>query len=153
MQHGSAKIIDYEEYDRNRDLICPICGWEGTPKNGGRVEWHRDLMDVSCPRCDRMLLIVNYPLVDSKLSFDPVSRSMEKLAFSEIEDRVVAKGVSGGRGFAFVFNGDWRSAPGLVRKSGAKLSHVDFMKDFPEAARSIDRLYALAKDVPESAFA
>lgn len=78
---------------------------------------------------------------------------MEALSFSEIEDRVAAKGVSGGRGFAFVFNGDWRPAPGLVRKSGSRLSHTDFVKEFPEAARSIDALYALAKDVPDAAFA
>ncbi len=58
-----AKIIEYADYDENRPLECPICGWTGTPKESCWIEYYDDLLDVSCPNCEKMLLVVSYPLV------------------------------------------------------------------------------------------
>lgn len=79
---------------------------------------------------------------------------MAELTFVEIEGRAVAKGVSGGRGFAFVFDDGvgWGAAPGLATKFGSSLSQTDLAKEFREAYSAIDELYRLAKDVPEIAF-
>ncbi len=56
-----ARIIEYCDYNENIPLKCPICGWEGMPKDSGCIEYYDVLLDVSCPKCDKMLLIVNYP--------------------------------------------------------------------------------------------
>jgi 5'-deoxynucleotidase YfbR-like HD superfamily hydrolase len=54
-----ARIIKYEDYDENDILECPICKWKGKPE--GNIEYYDDLFDVSCPNCDKMILIVSYP--------------------------------------------------------------------------------------------
>lgn len=58
-----AKIAEYKDYDENAPITCPACTWSGTPKEGGSIEYHNDLFDVSCPVCDKMLLVVQYPSV------------------------------------------------------------------------------------------
>ena len=58
-----ADIIEYADYDENMPLECPICHWKGTPKTSEYIEYYDDLLDVSCPVCDKMLLVVSYPLV------------------------------------------------------------------------------------------
>jgi len=61
MSETPAKIIQYSDYDREIILECPVCKWKG--KSKGNIEYHDDLLDVTCPNCDKMLLIVEYPLV------------------------------------------------------------------------------------------
>lgn len=61
MMNHSAKIIEYHQYQENEILECPICHWHGTAE--GHKEYYDDLFDVACPICDKMILIVNYPLV------------------------------------------------------------------------------------------
>lgn len=57
-----AKVIDYSDYDENMSLECPICGWNGTPKESGWINTDSDFaLDVSCPNCEKMLLVANYP--------------------------------------------------------------------------------------------
>lgn len=56
-----ARIIAYNDYSKDHPLLCPVCGWQGSPQDGGIVEFHDDLLDVSCPCCDKMILIVSYP--------------------------------------------------------------------------------------------
>ena len=63
MPRHPAKIIEYADYDENHLLECPVCGWQGSPKESGWIEYHDDLLDVSCPNCEKMLLVVSYPLV------------------------------------------------------------------------------------------
>ena len=58
-----ADIIEYADYDENTPLECPICHWKGTPKTSEYIEYYDDLLDVSCPVCDKMMLVVSYPLV------------------------------------------------------------------------------------------
>lgn len=63
MLKNHAQIIEYADYNKDILLQCPVCGWKGTPKEGGCVEYHDDLLDVSCQNCEKMLLVVSYPLV------------------------------------------------------------------------------------------
>lgn len=61
MMNHRAKIIEYHQYDENEILECPLCHWRGTAE--GHKEYSDDLFDVCCPICDKMILIVGYPLV------------------------------------------------------------------------------------------
>lgn len=63
MSKFPAKIIEYENYDENIKIECPICKWSGTPKQSGYIEYYDDLFDISCPKCEKMLVIVSYPLI------------------------------------------------------------------------------------------
>jgi hypothetical protein len=54
-----GKHLSYWNYDRQAPLTCPDCGWTG--RGPDNEEHFRDLLDVRCPQCDRMLLIVSYP--------------------------------------------------------------------------------------------
>src|SRR2546427_54698 len=58
-----AKPLRYYEYDEDDELACWNCGWRGAGCDGSR-EFHRELFDVSCPRCDTMLVIVSHPTTD-----------------------------------------------------------------------------------------
>ncbi len=61
MSFPSIKI-EYSDYDENILLECPICLWKGTSKESGMIGYYDDLFDVSCPNCDKMILVVSYPL-------------------------------------------------------------------------------------------
>ena len=64
MMAHRAIVIEYVDYDENMPLDCPICHWKGTPKTSGMVNTDSSVaLDVSCPVCDKMLLVVSYPLV------------------------------------------------------------------------------------------
>jgi len=60
-ENERARIIEYADYNKNMPLKCPVCGWEGTPKISGLIEYHNDVLDVTCPKCKKMLLVVAYP--------------------------------------------------------------------------------------------
>jgi len=60
MSAHSADIIEYADYDENKKLKCPICNWQGSAKEGDRNTDSHFCMDVSCPICDKMILVVNY---------------------------------------------------------------------------------------------
>lgn len=61
MVNNPAPIVPYVDYDENMALRCSVCGWNGTPKTSEGIEYYHDLFDVSCPICDKMLLVVSYP--------------------------------------------------------------------------------------------
>ena len=54
-----SKHLSYWNYDKNAPLSCPSCGWRG--RGAGNEELHSQLLDVTCPDCDEMLLIVSFP--------------------------------------------------------------------------------------------
>lgn len=55
----AAKTIGYWDYDPEALLRCETCGWRGP--GSANQEPYDTLLDVHCPECDRMLLIVPYP--------------------------------------------------------------------------------------------
>ena len=58
----SAKHVNYWDYDPNATLTCPACGWAGS--GAGNESYFEELLDVRCPDCDRMLLIVAFPTIE-----------------------------------------------------------------------------------------
>ena len=58
-----SQIIANADYSNTMPLTCPVCGWQGTPKDGGIIEHYDTLHDVSCPKCNQMLVIVQYPVI------------------------------------------------------------------------------------------
>lgn len=62
MSQNPAKIIEYKDYDEDVELECPVCHWKGTPKSSGSVNMDSDYcMDVCCPVCGKMLLVIDFP--------------------------------------------------------------------------------------------
>jgi len=59
MMNNKASIIEYCDYDDKKELECPICGWHGRGEANSDSDF---CLDVSCSICDKMLLVVNYPL-------------------------------------------------------------------------------------------
>ncbi|MEB3982515.1 hypothetical protein OQ968_14725 [Mycobacterium sp. 663a-19] len=57
----SANIVSYWDFDNQRDapLTCPSCGWIGSAED--HMDMHNDLLDVSCPKCGCMILIILFP--------------------------------------------------------------------------------------------
>jgi hypothetical protein len=58
----SASHIPYWDYDRAAIVTCARCGWNGPASSG--EEFHSELLDVTCPSCEQMLLIVPFPTTD-----------------------------------------------------------------------------------------
>ena len=58
-----ANCIEYQDYNEDLQLECPICGWRGTSKEGDINTDSDFVLDVSCPNCEKMLLVANYPAV------------------------------------------------------------------------------------------
>jgi hypothetical protein len=52
------KPLGCYEYDENAELVCWKCQWRGAAREGSREDYE-ELFDISCPRCDTMLLIVS----------------------------------------------------------------------------------------------
>jgi len=60
-----APIIEYKDYKDDMLLQCPVCEWKGTPKSSGWINTDSHYcLDVSCPNCEKMLLVVNYSLAN-----------------------------------------------------------------------------------------
>jgi rubrerythrin len=50
-------VIEYKNYNKNKELECPLCGWHG--KTHPNIE--SDLViDVTCPICDKILLVASF---------------------------------------------------------------------------------------------
>jgi tetratricopeptide (TPR) repeat protein len=58
----SAKHLNYWDYDRASEVTCPSCGWSGA--GAGNESYFDELLDVRCPECETMLLIVAFPTLE-----------------------------------------------------------------------------------------
>ena len=56
----SPLMLNYYDYEDEDQLVCPRCGWDG-PVGGGNTELFEDLLQVSCPRCEKHLLLASFP--------------------------------------------------------------------------------------------
>ena len=77
MMKYPAKIINYYDYKEDEEIECSQCNWKGLAKDLGK-ENYRDLYDASCPKCYKMLLIVQYPTPDEvKQQFEAGNKEVE----------------------------------------------------------------------------
>tara|TARA_R110000765_G_scaffold335086_2_gene425432 strand:- start:105 stop:326 length:222 start_codon:yes stop_codon:yes gene_type:complete len=60
-------ISDYKAQEATLLFSC-TCGWKGKATEA-RGEVHEAVMNIECPKCDKMLLIVNL-IVDAQKYFD-----------------------------------------------------------------------------------
>ena len=58
-----ALLLDYYEYNRHERLTCPNCSRSGQAEQA-TLDHHEELFDISCPRCEKMLLVVGYPTLE-----------------------------------------------------------------------------------------
>ena len=65
-QPAGPKHLNYWDYDGDSGLTCPSCGWSG--RGGGHERYFEELLDVRCPQCNRMLLIVSFPTIEETRS-------------------------------------------------------------------------------------
>jgi len=59
----AALLLDYYDFHKNERLECPRCGWTGQASDASS-DHHAELFDVSCPSCEKMLLIVSFPTTE-----------------------------------------------------------------------------------------
>jgi len=58
-----AMLLEYYEYNAHERLTCPNCFWSGQAGDA-TLDHHEELFDVTCPRCEKMLLVVGHPTVE-----------------------------------------------------------------------------------------
>ena len=64
---GKSNLLGFWDYDKDAQLTCPECGWTG--RGDDHEEFFLDVLDVSCPNCDYMVLVVAYPtLVETRVA-------------------------------------------------------------------------------------
>ena len=66
----TAKHMNIKDYNKHQDtlrLSCE-CGWQGKATDA-YGEMYEAVMDFECPKCDKMLLIINL-IVDAQKYFD-----------------------------------------------------------------------------------
>jgi hypothetical protein len=80
----SAKHLTYWEYDPDAHLTCSSCGWTG---QGGDREFFDELLDVRCPECERMLLIVAYPAPEETRAAAAAGNLRAKEALPQVDAR------------------------------------------------------------------
>jgi len=60
-----AKVLHFDQYDKKVPLQCLACGWSGRGEEGD-VESFEEVFDVTCPECDKMLLVVSWATSEPK---------------------------------------------------------------------------------------
>jgi len=65
MSKKPAFVIQYCDYKDDIALECPVCNWKGSPESGGQIDTDSEYcLSVSCPVCEKMLLVAEYPLAN-----------------------------------------------------------------------------------------
>ncbi len=81
----SATIMQYWDHDADAAVTCPSCGWAGPSRGLGDL--HDDFFDVTCPTCDTMLLIVNYPTLAETQAAAAAGNRRAQDGLADIEEK------------------------------------------------------------------
>ena len=116
-----ALLLGAYEYRENERLACPHCGWSGQAGEADRG-FYEELFDVSCPRCEKMLLVVSYPTIEETRRAAAAGNDAAKRELPNIE-RMEAR---------------WARAAELALTPRSELPELDggeleFVWDFEEA--------------------
>jgi hypothetical protein len=52
-----------EDYNEDEVLTCPLCQWQGASKSAERNSDSHYCLEISCPICSKVLLILNYAII------------------------------------------------------------------------------------------
>jgi len=80
-----AQIVNYDDYDRHAIISCPSCDWSGP--SADHEDYFEQLLDVTCPSCDTMLLIVSYPTPDETQAAAPAGNQEAVPEIAKQEDQ------------------------------------------------------------------
>jgi hypothetical protein len=85
---GARALGSSYDFDDAMPLQCDRCGWTG-PASAGDKDFFDELFDISCPKCDAMLLIVPYPTSEEtkKAAAEGNQRALEELPDVEAMER------------------------------------------------------------------
>jgi hypothetical protein len=81
----TATHLRFWEYDRHAVLTCPGCAWTGC--GADNEETFSELLDVRCPKCDRMLLIVAYATADETRAAAAAGNERAVAALQSIDEQ------------------------------------------------------------------
>lgn len=81
----SAKYLQYWSYDPDAALSCPNCGWTGCGRDS--QEMYEDLLDVCCPGCEQMLLIVPFPTDEETRAAAAAGNPAAQRELTTVEER------------------------------------------------------------------
>lgn len=84
----SARQVNYYDYRQVETVECR-CGWSGPP--GPYEDYFDELLDVTCPKCETMLLIVPFPTLDqtraaAAAGSDEAIAEIQRMEESETEE-------------------------------------------------------------------
>jgi hypothetical protein len=78
---------NYYDNWKQKPAICPECGWHGLGDTCERGEDFRELFELCCPACGKVLMTVLFPTIqESKDNWDTLSEE-DKLAVNIVEER------------------------------------------------------------------
>lgn len=81
----AAEHLNWYDYDRERIVECG-CGWSGRSRD--EENYFREVLDVTCPKCDTMLLIVAYPTHDETRAAAAAGNQDAIRTLPQVESRV-----------------------------------------------------------------
>lgn len=58
-----ALSVEYKNYNKNKEMECPVCNWQGLPDINNDSHF---ALEANCPICGKMLLVANYPSCSSE---------------------------------------------------------------------------------------
>jgi hypothetical protein len=82
-------VVEYSDWNDNDLLNCPICEWQGK-RDDCAQELYDTVSDFSCPKCNQMLLVVDYPKTKDKAEGEFIICSFWELD-SNIQKEVIEK--------------------------------------------------------------
>jgi hypothetical protein len=59
-KNSPAKILQYSDYNDEEILSCPLCHWQGKRKNASYNSDSHFCLEISCPVCDKILVVAEY---------------------------------------------------------------------------------------------
>jgi len=80
----AARHLKYYDYDQDATVECS-CGWSG--RCGDAEDYFREVLDVTCPRCDTMLIVVAYPTHEETRAAAAAGNEQAIKGLAQVESR------------------------------------------------------------------
>jgi hypothetical protein len=82
----AAKVARYYDSDPMAAISCPAWGWSG--RGAGHQDLSSEPLDVRCPQCDRMLLVVALSTIEAtrRAASEDDPRAIADLSASDAQE-------------------------------------------------------------------